>query len=308
MCFTKWEKSDAISLLISAIIPAILTAAFALIGYFYIENRDKREREINSINDTINSYNLLMIKSIKRNNSLMKLFEILMQHNNRFANEPYLNQIVESWENKSKETILFSNSKKFIKFESDRINELIININEASPILSYIEKMEKLPEDIDKFSNNDSIFIFKLRSILLLSNKDKSILTTYCDNFGTNYLLDKAIKEYNLSISEYILKKQYGQLNNDILIKTIENIIFRHFYLLDTIIFDSFLLFNFKTILIKEFEQYHKNKLKKYKILDEMIKPFVTNEMILKTKEYIDMQKIYEYFKIDIKDDERKMV
>jgi len=115
----KWEKTDTITLLTSSILPFILAALTALFG-----------------NNTINAYNLLMIKSIKRNNSLMKLFEILMQYIDRFANEEDLKEIVELWRKNTRMSIQFSNSEEFRKFSFNKIIEFINNIKET-PSIEY---------------------------------------------------------------------------------------------------------------------------------------------------------------------------
>jgi len=69
--------------------------------------------------------------------------------------------------------------------------------------------------------------------------------------------------------------------------------------LLDSIILDIFLLFNFMSILIYSFKQYHSDKMKKYKILDDIIKPYISNELIDRIKEYNNEQKVFEKYNIN---------
>jgi hypothetical protein len=307
----KWEKTDTITLLTSSILPfilAALTALFGLLIKYFVEKRDEREREINSINNTINAYNLLMIKSIKRYNTLMKLYYNIIKHNNRFEKVPILNQIVERWKNNTIKTIEFSSSDEFIGFASNQIKNLVENINENTSILGYFENMGIIPENIEKFNTNDSLFIFKLRDSLLLSDEEKNLLTIYCDNFGVSNIYDKAIKEYNLCIDEYVMIKQNEYININKLTAQIGDVILKYYHLLELVILESFILYNFLTILINKFKQYYNDKNIKYKVIDEIIKPYIVNDLFNELIKYIDIQKIYESLKIKIKDDDKKMM
>jgi len=307
MCFIKWEKADTISLLTSSIIPALLTAIFALIGFFYIESRDIKERKINGINNNINAYNLIMIKSVKRCNYLMLLFINLIQHKNRFEKVPYFNNISKKWETNSRKMNEYSSSDEFRQFVNTQIIEFIKNINKNDSILIYMRNMKIIPQNnVEIFINDDSIFIFKLRDLLKLNDSDNRLLSEYSDKYGTGKECNRIIDEYNEFINDYkmILPNKY-----DIeLFDRICGVIFGYYHLLEIIITEVLFLCDFMKIIVGYFRQYHIDKQKKYKILDDVIKPFIVNERINELKEYIDIQNVYELFKINIKDTDKKMI
>jgi len=309
MGFLEWDKSDTISLLTSAIIPALLTAVFALIGFFYIENRDRKEREINGINNNINAYNLLIIKSMKRFNYLLLLYFNLIQHKKRFEKVPNLDNISKKWENNSRKMNEFSNNNEFGQFVNIQIIEFLKNINENISILIYMGNMRIIPQNnVEIFDNYDSIFIFKLRDLLKINDSDKHLLSDYSDKYGTGKECERIIEEYNKFINDYLMIIPNQNKNDIELINKISGVIFGYYHLLEIIIIESLFLYDFMKILVDKFRQYHKEKQKKYKVLDDIIEPFIINEQIYELKKYIDIQNVYKEYKINIKDDDKKMM
>lgn len=305
-----WERSETITLITSSILPFIFSVIFALSGFAiksFIEDRDKKERYVNNINNTIRTYNLVMIKSIRRFNSLMRLYDKLLKDNNRFEKNSQLKQIVEVWKKNTRETIQFSNNVDFIKLINNHIFNLVMKEHEDRSIFTYFGNMGIIPEEIEKYNNDDSIFLFKIRDFLLLSDEEINILTIYCENFLVNKLFERTINEYNFNINKYNSINQCAQTKGDILIDSITGVIFSYYYLLEFVILELFMLHNFISILVNKFEQYHNDKKNEYKVIDEMVKPHLLfDDRII--MEYINKEKVYEHYKINIKNKDKKMM
>jgi hypothetical protein len=273
----KWEKSDTITLLASSILPFILSIAFASFGFAiksFIDIRDKTVAEVNSLNETIKAYNLVVIRTIKRYNILMNIFLNLLKVKEKFETRLQFKSLVEYWEEKTSEIIELSNYDEFRLHIRNKISEFLTNKIEETSIFHYLENMTIIPVDMETFNNNDSIFLFMMREKLNLNEEEINIFTLFCDLFGTGIIFNKALNEYNYNIEKYIIAHKTGGCNFEIEYSNITNILYGYFHLLELIIIETFITYNFLNIIVSKFKVYHNVKLKEYRVIDDIIKPY----------------------------------
>jgi hypothetical protein len=313
MYLINWGKSDTIALLTSAILPFLFTVICAIFGYMVkliIDIRDKTVIEVNNINEIIKTYNLFILRLLKRNGVLTKNVENLLPMKERFKTFPQLKCIVQEWERKSCEIISPSYNDEFRSFIRDHVSRFLQEPIEDASIFLYLGNMAIIQEEMEIFNNNDSIFLFKMRKLLNLDEEEKGIFTFFCDTLGVGNVFYTALERYNLIIKKYNNISSQDKNNYAIHYDCITGIIEEYFNLLETVTYETFIIYEFLKKIINKFKIYYKNSLEEYKIIDNLIEPYEISHkqeiFIEKIMKYINKQKLYESYGININDKKRK--
>jgi hypothetical protein len=309
MSFTNLNRDEALNLLNMVIFPflssIITTLLFGYLIKYFINLESENKIKIEKINKNINYCNTLVIKSINRYNSLMRILIYLLPIKERLKDIIELKSIVTEWELNTAQKVEYSNTKRFHNTVKEQILKFCNNIN--LPILIFLKNIGIEYNNMEKFINDDKMFLLNIRKILILDEEDKHIFTCYSELFGKCDLYEMALQEYNLAINEFKVIIDDNQITINKVVDCLEGIIYKYFHLLELIILDLFILFDFLTRLINKFTDYYQLNLKKYSNLDAFIDP----EMIRGRKEFLQYSNktvIYNHYGFSIKDNFKRSI
>jgi len=116
MNLIKWEKPDTITLLTSSFLPFTFSSVLVLFGFAaksFINIRDKLKAQTEQLNQIIDDYNLVIIRTIKRYNILMNNYFYMARIKERLEKIPQIKNIIEYWEIKTIEMIELSANPEF---------------------------------------------------------------------------------------------------------------------------------------------------------------------------------------------------
>ncbi|MCG6153112.1 hypothetical protein [Leptospira bandrabouensis] len=263
-CLDGEEKTTYFSLL-----NATLPLGFSIIIFLLESNRDKKKdleniriRKIEEINKTINSYNTIILKSIKRINSLASEFVRFEEILKRFNNETHFKDLINYWRQSLLSNPDANNIPEVRELMEEKISIIAKNYLTNDFFKTELEYLSALyPIDLDKpsFDLADSLFVFQIREKIAIDKKLFKLFSITIDILGDGNLNRIIGKTYNNTIesykSSYKSKTRAKEIDEQELTSLLCSLFIDQFNLIEKTVLELTVLLEFIDIFSKNFIQ-----------------------------------------------------
>ncbi len=293
--------------LIKASLPLIFSLIILFITQIISNQKDEREKKRTKkakANRHVESFNLIMIKSLKRYNSLSNELLYIESLKEDLSFIPEFKSFIDMWKSEIKDNMDYFHNKKFLNHINTKVHEIVLlykKSNNYDEIFQYLSKVYLSLEEKEKLDNVDCIYIHNLRNLVSLSKQDNNLFSTYYLLYGDGSGNLRTINEFNNRVDRYNSVFNLKIRNKDIteaeLHELLYGIFYKLFYLNEILCNEIFLLKDFLDALVLNFKKYYKEQKQIFSILNEYV-DIETVESNVFVDNYRNKDILYNYYKI----------